>query len=116
MISDHWLINKPLFEQSQYCNQIRGSDGTMFGAGIKRDTKLWAFAADLCRSLYLTYVRDSEYRGIPTFRYGIDETLFGSAAIEPKNDCFCVHPPKQKHRCEVNGILDIGGCQGGAPL
>lgn len=77
---------------------------------------MWAFAADVCRSIYLTYQRDGEYKGIPTYVYGIDDTLFGSPDIEPKNECFCVHPDSVSHRCKVNGILDIGACQGGAPL
>lgn len=104
------------FWKSQFCNQIRGSDGSMFGAGVKRSDKLWAFAADICRSIYLSYTRDGEYKGIPTYVFGIDDTLFGNTVVEPKNECFCVHPESVKHRCAISGIFDIGACQGGAPL
>ena len=70
----------------------------------------------MCRSLYLSYVREGEYKGIPTYVYGIDDTLFGNEVVEPKNECFCVHPDSKKHRCAISGILDIGACQAGAPL
>lgn len=51
------------------CNEIRGTEMSIFPPfGVKEDG-LWAFEPNICRSMRIKYERPSKYRGIPTLRY-----------------------------------------------
>ena len=50
-------------------NQIRGTDGTIFGPDVKKTDKLYIFNKDLCQSLPLVYQEEVNHRGINTYRY-----------------------------------------------
>lgn len=51
------------------CNEIRGTESSIFPPfGIKEDG-IWAFEAGVCRSMQIKYERPSKYRGIPTLRF-----------------------------------------------
>ncbi|RWS22058.1 CD36-like protein 5, partial [Leptotrombidium deliense] len=94
------------------CNQINGSDGSLFKAGLQPEDKLYAFAADICRSAALIYVRESEFMGIPSFRYEGDPIFMDAHA--PENECFCMY--KNENKCKIDGLFDLSHCQFGAPL
>lgn len=51
------------------CNQIRGTDSTIFPPFLSNTDKLWAFTPDICRSLGPYFVKKSKTLGIPTAKY-----------------------------------------------
>lgn len=51
------------------------------------------------------------------FGLSLSQDAFASPEKNPNNECFCIHKKMNKrHRCKVNGIMDLGGCQNKAPL
>ena len=105
------------FWKGEYCNNIRGSDGTLFPPFVTESTVLSAFAMDLCRSFDFNSNGWSEYKGIKGILYGFPETAFATEDQFPDNACFCMFSGKRKaRRCTISGVYDLGGCQGGAPL
>lgn len=72
------------------CNQYKGTDGTIFPPGLNNEDGLWVYEPNLCLSIGASYVTDSNYRGIPTTRFGLD---FGDAMKDEKLQCYCYNPP-----------------------
>jgi len=95
---------------------LKGTDGTFFSTMVTRDTPLYTFVPDVCRSLLLRYVHDSEVMNIPTYRFEpVDENFHSSESNSP-NACYCTRK-KCKDWCSgQNGIFDIGPCNDEAPL
>lgn len=54
------------------CNEIKGTDSTIFAPFIKKEQELWAFEPAMCRSLTPVYEKPSSYAGLPTLRYQLD--------------------------------------------
>ncbi|KAF4527754.1 hypothetical protein B566_EDAN013162 [Ephemera danica] len=70
------------------CNQILGTDTTIFPPFLKRESRIDFFISDLCRSLYATYQRDAVYRDIPGYRYIPPQEQLGSVLEQPDNYCW----------------------------
>ncbi|KAG9509931.1 Lysosome membrane protein 2 [Fragariocoptes setiger] len=113
------------------CNTIQGTDGSQFHPGLKRDTRLYVFSPEVCRSLQLEYREDTTARDIPLYRYSTPTETFAAPYKNEKSSCFCVAGIKpivsknQAHglsganrsanRCYLDGIMDLSLCQG-API
>lgn len=54
------------------CNKWKGTDGLIFPPFLKKDQKIYAFAAELCRSLPIKYENDSSYEGVDTARFVLE--------------------------------------------
>lgn len=54
------------------CNQIRGTESSIFPPFMAKEDGIWAFEANICRSMRPNYERPSSYRGIPTLHYHLD--------------------------------------------
>lgn len=105
------------FWKGDKCNEISGSDGTLFPPFVNEKTVLKAFAMDLCRSFTFSSTGWGEYKGIKGLLYGFPATAFATGDHFPDNECFCMFKgDKKKRRCSTDGTYDLGGCQGGAPL
>ncbi|XP_053203155.1 lysosome membrane protein 2-like [Panonychus citri] len=98
------------------CNTPRGTDGIQFQPLIARKTRLTVFISDIYRSLDLTYVGDSDYFGIPGFKYVIGPEVFDPPSVNPANGCYCVYTREKKSRCEHYGLLDCTGGFSGPPI
>lgn len=71
------------------CNKIKGTDGSIFPPFVSRDRVLNLFSEELCRSLYLTYTKDIEFRGIPGYRFALPRKLLARASENEENRCYC---------------------------
>lgn len=54
------------------CNEIRGTESSIFPPFMTKEQGIWAFEAGICRSMKAEYDRPTKYRGIPTLRYHLD--------------------------------------------
>ena len=50
------------------CNDIRGTDGSLFHPGVSTNETLYIFNRDLCQSLPLVYQGDTQHHGMTTYR------------------------------------------------
>lgn len=95
-----------------YCNQFRGTDGTLYPPYLKKTDDYWVFASVLCRSLQFKYKEKSKYKGIPlstyTFELGVQNT--------EKPSCYCRYNDDEEENvppvCPLNGTYDIQPCLG----
>ena len=54
--------------KDDYCNMINGTDATGFPSMLNKNSTLYIFQADLCRSLKLTYQEDVKQQDLPAYR------------------------------------------------
>lgn len=93
---DYWEGDK--------CNQIHGTDGTIFPPFHKKTDDYWVFAPPICRSLQMRRQSKAKYSNIRTQRFTVD---FDSAHTEdPK--CWC----RSEDHCPLAGTFDLFPCAG----
>ncbi|KAG5834634.1 hypothetical protein ANANG_G00263520 [Anguilla anguilla] len=97
---------------SNESNMINGTDGSGFHPLVAKDEQLYVFTPDLCRSIYMKFVKDVEIKGIPAYRFAPPRDVLASQEENPANAGFCV-PPGQ---CLGTGVLDVSMCRKGAPV
>nr|XP_045623544.1 lysosome membrane protein 2-like isoform X2 [Procambarus clarkii] len=93
------------------CNDIKGTDGSSFPPGVKRDTTLYMFNENLCRSIPLTVLKEVEEDGIKGLRFSPPADVFGNITVKPENECYCVGGPP----CIGGGVFNISTCKYGSP-
>lgn len=86
------------------CNQISGTDGTIFPPFHKKEEGFDIFIPQMCRTLHATYEEPSKYAGIKTNRFTVtfDVSHYGSP------NCYCRDP----EQCPPEGLLDLFPCVG----
>lgn len=94
------------------CNMINGTDGGQFAPFLSKDSTLYVFSTDLCRSMYFRYEKETQVHGIRAWRFTIPASLFESADIREENRCFCLTAPQ----CPKSGITHVAACRKGAPI
>merc|ERR1712142_567662 len=108
------------------CHDIIGTDGMGYAPNVDKNSDVWLFNDQLCRSIWLTYQEEVDVHGIKTYQYSPDPSVFSMS--NPDNYCYC---PKVSQcakpnlendtwdmsACEIckDGILSLQGCQG-APV
>uniref|UniRef100_A0A3Q1CNL2 Scavenger receptor class B, member 2a n=1 Tax=Amphiprion ocellaris TaxID=80972 RepID=A0A3Q1CNL2_AMPOC len=97
---------------SNQSNMINGTDGAVFHPLINRNELLYIFAADLCRSIHLAYVKDVEVKGIQAYRFAPPSDVLMSPKDNPTNAGFCVPAGD----CLGTGVLKVSVCREGAPI
>uniref|UniRef100_A0A8C6UK54 Scavenger receptor class B, member 2a n=1 Tax=Neogobius melanostomus TaxID=47308 RepID=A0A8C6UK54_9GOBI len=97
---------------SNQSNMINGTDGAVFHPLINRNELLYIFAADLCRSIHLAYVKDVEVKGIQAYRFAPPSDVLMSPKDNPTNEGFCVPAGE----CLGTGVLKVSVCRQGAPI
>ena len=97
------------FWNTPACNKINGTDGTSYPPHIKKDTTLYLFNENICRSLPLIFNNTINHYGIDGYRFVPPEDVFAYVEDKPENDCFCVGGPP----CAGGGVFNISVCQYG---
>ncbi|KAK0143458.1 Lysosome membrane protein 2 [Merluccius polli] len=110
---DTWNgLRKMSWWSSNQSNMINGTDGAVFHPLINRSELLYIFAADLCRSIHLGYVKDVDVKGIQAYRFAPPSDVLMSPAENPANEGFCVPAGD----CLGTGVLKVSVCREGAPI
>lgn len=86
------------------CNEIRGTDGTIYAPFLRKTDDYWVFAPTLCRSLQVTYQQKAKYKGIQLSRYIVDIGV--NSTEEP--GCWC----RDENFCPLEGTFDLFPCIG----
>ncbi|KAJ8927991.1 hypothetical protein NQ314_019519 [Rhamnusium bicolor] len=90
------------------CNEIKGTDGTIFPPFLAPEEGLVSFAPDLCRSLAAFFVQKTKYDGIPVREYSAN---LGDMSTNADEKCYCLTPDT----CLKKGLMDLYKCSG-API
>ncbi|GFG37746.1 hypothetical protein Cfor_06985 [Coptotermes formosanus] len=85
------------------CNELRGTDSTIFPPFLTNKDKIEGFLPDLCRPLIAEYQYATTYRGIRSYKYSAD---FGDTSTDPELKCYCRTPTT----CLKKGVHDISRC------
>nr|AKT26506.1 sensory neuron membrane protein 3 [Spodoptera litura] len=92
------------------CNQINGTDAGIYPPFVNREESIFAINTDICRSVELRYEYDTEYKGIPTYRYAANEWL-----LDNDEGCFCLNQTRGLNRedgCLLKGAMELYSCVG----
>jgi lysosome membrane protein 2 len=95
---------------SDECNEINGTDGTMFNPFVDKSKRQYIFTSDLCRSIYAEYVQDSSILDVPTYLFTAPESVFAAPSDNPDNAGFCIP------NCLPAGLLNMTYCIPDAPV
>lgn len=109
---------------SDLARELLGTDGTLYPPFLKRSDQPHLFVSDICRSLYLTYYKDINIKGIPGYRFVVPAEVFDSTI--PQNRGYCTNSIMSNvtyysnstqtiYGCLPSGMLDISQCQPGNP-
>ena len=102
------------------CNEILGTDGSMFPPPLTPNSKLMIFSPEMCRPLHLTYQKDLVRNSVPVYRFALPDDYFNTSA--PLNQCYCDTPPHtekndpESESCGVDGIFMVSKCKYGIPI
>ncbi|XP_072117013.1 lysosome membrane protein 2-like isoform X3 [Mobula birostris] len=94
---------------SNTSNMINGTDGATFHPLIKKDEALYIFAPDICRSLYLTFEKEVQVKGISAYRFTIPKEIFAIDNLSIEGFCPAMN-------CHLSGVLNISVCKQGVPI
>ncbi|ODN04815.1 Lysosome membrane protein 2 [Orchesella cincta] len=112
-----WKGNDMLsFWETDYCNMINGSDGSVFPPFVTRDRVLRIFSPDMCRSIYMKYHEDVEVLGVPGYRFITPREVLEDPKVYPENTCYCTEPGDDLEGCAKAGVFYLAPCRKGAPV
>ena len=97
---------------SSQANMINGTDGTYMNPKVGSNQILYFFNTDLCRSVYLTYEKQTEVRGVKTLRFRMSKNVFAKASVNSNNAGFCV----PTRNCFDSGVLSVSSCKNNTPI
>ncbi|CAF3173289.1 unnamed protein product [Rotaria socialis] len=84
-------------------NMLNGTDGSLFPPNLKKDKKVYSYSADMCRSYYLSFLRERKDGYVTLYDYHLSADVFNMSREE--NRGFCGHGP-----CLGDGVLNISTC------
>ncbi|EFO94384.1 CRE-SCAV-2 protein [Caenorhabditis remanei] len=115
---------EPLLDETWWSTEeslkIRGTDGSLFHPFLSKNEKLYVYVAELCRSIWLEFKEEVEYRGLKAYRYVVPPEVFD--VTYPGNEGYCNPSDKQFFSsqndsvgCLPKGLLEISKCQKSQP-
>uniref|UniRef100_A0A5S6QSW8 CD36 family protein n=1 Tax=Trichuris muris TaxID=70415 RepID=A0A5S6QSW8_TRIMR len=108
-----------------WSNMINGSDGTVYPPFLERTSRLPLFSPDLCRSLYMDYLKDVRSGELNAYRFTVPAEVFDDKRAENAGFCWptdVYYPEIQKVEystglaCLPSGLLNVSKCQMDAPI
>ncbi|CAL8110768.1 unnamed protein product [Orchesella dallaii] len=102
------------WKEDTECDELKGTDGSLFGPFFDKERLIDVFSTDLCRSLTFGYDSETEHEGIPAYRFTVPEWVLEDPRTNPDNMCFCL-TYKEEH-CPRGGAMALTGCRDGAPI
>lgn len=115
---DEWKGNSSLPYWHGSCNEINGSDGTLWHPFVEKSETLYIFNIDLCRSLYITYSSASAISSsnIDTYRFTTPPAVMADPRTHEENRCFCSPYDHNGTFCLGAGVLNVSSCKQDAPI
>ncbi|KAK0417648.1 hypothetical protein QR680_013127 [Steinernema hermaphroditum] len=106
---------------SPEARQIKGYDGQLFPPGLRRGQVVDIFVGQIMRTIQMEYKMDSEFAGVPSFRFGVpvsmnDPTLKENKGFNnPESPRFFNDTSIQSKGALPAGFMDLSGSLPGAP-
>lgn len=94
------------FWSTKWANMVNGSDGTLGPPYSSKDSVLYSFSSDICRSVPGVFKKEVETpQGIGLWRFGAPPNALGNSTENPDNVGFCTP------NCLGSGLYNISNCQ-----
>lgn len=108
-----WRGHKELswWKEGSHCNELLGTDGSIFPPFVTKKRVLRIFNAELCRSLFLTFQKEVTFLGIPAYRFTAPKEMLEDPRTNVDNQCYCLEDELED--CIRGGALDLGTCRDG---
>nr|XP_032818981.1 platelet glycoprotein 4-like [Petromyzon marinus] len=103
------------FWPDEFCDRIKGTDGSSFPPFLNKKNKLEFFSSDVCRNLVAEFDQTRKLKGIDVYRYLLPTSLLSASNKNTANQCYCTEY-LNRTGCTRDGVLDISSCKGGAPV
>lgn len=95
-----------IWETGSHCNEIMGTDGTIFPPFQDPKDGIWVFQPSICRKVFLHWTGATGwYKMVPTlhFTWGIADIKYAD-----EESCFC----RSETHCPKKGTFDLFPCFG----
>ncbi|OXU27338.1 hypothetical protein TSAR_000062 [Trichomalopsis sarcophagae] len=96
------------------CNNIYGTDTTIFPPHRTQLSRVNVFQSDICRTVNLHYNDETEYKNIKGLRFVVEKDMLLSGANYSANKCYCLKETKGingEDGCLLDGALELYRCQ-----
>ncbi|XP_070499103.1 sensory neuron membrane protein 2 isoform X1 [Chironomus tepperi] len=107
-----WKTDK--FGAPSVCQYINGTDGSAVAPFREKNDNFYIYSSDICRSVQLFFQNETEYKGIPGYRYETRENFLTDIGPCYGNDCFCIDKIsgalKEDNGCLYSGAIDLTEC------
>ncbi|KYN23106.1 Scavenger receptor class B member 1 [Trachymyrmex cornetzi] len=86
------------------CNDIRGTDGTIFPPFLSKEKEVWVYSQDICRSIGAYYLEPGKVQGFKTLHYTAD---LGDPSEDEDVRCLC----QESEGCMPKNIFNADPCK-----
>lgn len=92
------------------CGQVKGGAGEFYPPFMKK-TFIEMFSNDLCRSLKFNFNKEIYVKGISSYEFIADHSLFANGTENPENSCY-----EPQTLFLPSGVFNTSVCRFGAPV
>ncbi|XP_018346006.1 PREDICTED: sensory neuron membrane protein 1-like [Trachymyrmex septentrionalis] len=86
------------------CNDIRGTDGTIFPPFLSKEKEVWVHSLDICRSIGAYHLESGKVQGFKTLHYTAD---LGDPSEDEDVRCLC----QESEGCMPKNIFNADPCK-----
>lgn len=102
-------------DKESKCNEIKGTDATIFPPKVSKSDKIFIYNKDVCRVFEINYYKDIIYKGIKGYRYRLNKKNLEAPSQELGTDCYCTKGTMDMQgnpTCMKDGAFDLYTCHG----